>query len=74
MHNISRWIRRVIRFPHYWFYRYLFGYKIDKTTLVSTSAILDRSNPGGVVIPIPLLLHVLWFYHMTTYVMFAVRL
>lgn len=50
MHNLYRLIRRAARIPSFWIYRYIIGYKIDKTTYISLSALLDRSNPEGIVI------------------------
>ncbi|HNO75014.1 MAG TPA: DapH/DapD/GlmU-related protein [Nitrosomonas mobilis] len=50
MHNLYRLIRKFSRIPFFWIYRYIMGYKIDKTTFISWSALLDRSNPGGVII------------------------
>ncbi len=50
MHHLYRLIRRIAHIPSFWIYKHIIGYKIDKTTYVSFSALLDRSNPGGIVI------------------------
>ncbi len=50
MHKLYRSIRGIARIPFFWIYRYIIGYKIDKTTFISRSALLDRSNPEGIVI------------------------
>lgn len=50
MHKLYRLARSFFRIPIFLVYRYIMGYKIDKTTFISRSALLDRSNPEGVVI------------------------
>lgn len=48
MHAIYRKLRALFILPRFYYLRYFFGFDLDKTAIVSLSAVLDRSNPKGV--------------------------
>lgn len=50
MDRIYRKIRRWVLFPRYLFLKYIFGFNVDRTAIVSFGAVLDRSNPKGVFV------------------------
>lgn len=50
MHGLYRKLRALFLLPRFYVLRYFFGFEVDRTAIVSLSAILDRSNPRGVKI------------------------
>ena len=48
MHNLFRLIRRIARYPRYWYLAKVWGYRLAPSAFVSMGATLDRSNPAGV--------------------------
>lgn len=50
MHSFYRRLRGLLILPRFYYLRYLFGFNVDRTAIVSLSAVLDRSNPKGVKI------------------------
>lgn len=50
MKSVYRAIRRLCLWPRAFYLRKIWGYRLSPTTLISLGAILDRTNPGGIVI------------------------
>lgn len=50
MHKFYRKIRLLLIFPRFYFLKYVLGFNVEKTSIVSLSAVLDKSNPQGIKI------------------------